>query len=430
MLLLLGGLAYGADPSHALCQTPQALRTLAGLEDPTHPHMRTPPLGVGGVPSVGVTADKVPYGTPYVQHRITENFLINWTQEDLPPPAVSLVEEALELAWTALIEEQGWPAPVSSDDYLVWVILDETMEGTGFTTEYTSPEYPQGYPVVYINPEWVTSPAFYKGLAVHEFMHAVQYEMREWSGTSEDQSWYWEASANLAPELVESSWDGHHYTSAWYADNAHERYDSYIGYKQYGLYVLNAYLEDILGPGTMQAIWEAGREDPEALWDHLLREGTGLPPGEIFAGFSGRYANGQLPESRFYAFVTPMGALFDGASSNSAYLGNAFWEVQEDTWVRVEGRAILGNAAGESGEELEVFAGELLSVTGLGQDVQYTLLLADGPTPEPEPEPDPPEPQGCACDQAPTERAGLWLLPLLALGILSLRRKPRIPVTQ
>lgn len=423
MLLLLAGLAYGTAADPVPCQTPQALRSLAGLEGPTHPHMLHPPAGVGAATVAALSGDKVPFGTPYPLHSTTENFLINWTQTDLPPPAVTLVEDALELAWTTLIEEQGWPAPVSSEEHLVWVILDETMEGTGFTTEYTTPEYPQGYPVMYINPAWVTSPAFYQGLAVHEFMHAVQYEMREWSGDAEEQTWYWEASANLAPELVNSAWDGHHYTSAWYADHAHERYDSTIGFKQYGLYVLNAHLEDILGPGTLRAIWEAGREDPDALWDHLMREGTGLPPGEIFAGFSGRYANGQLPESRFYAFVTPMGALVDGSSSTSTYLGNEFWEVQQDTWVRVEGRAILGNAAGESGEELEVFAGETLSVTGLAQGAQYTLSLADEPTPEPEPEP-PEQPQGCACTQSPATGRSLWLLPLLGLSLLGLRRQP------
>ena len=419
MLLLLVGLARGAGPETATCTTPDALRALAGVAEPTHPHMLQAPAGFGEPGPQQLLAEKTPYGAPFENHRLTENFSINWTQTDLPPPAVNLVEEALELAWTRLVEEQGWPMPVSADDHLVWVVLDETMEGTGYTSEYISPEYPQGYPVMYINPSWVTSPAFYKGLAAHEFMHAIQYEMREYEYGVEEQAWYWEASANLAPELVESSWDGHHYTSAWYADNAHERYDSAIGAHQYGMYVLNAHLEDTLGPGTMKAVWEAGREDPEALWDRLMRQATGLPPEEIFGGFSGRYANGALPESSFYAFVTPMGALVQGSSSTSSYLGSEFWEVSADTWVLVDGRAVLGNARGESGSEVQAFAGEMVSVTGLAQGAQYQLSLADGPSPEPEP--DPVEPEGCSCGQAPAS-SSLWLSPLLG-GLLLLRRR-------
>ncbi|MFT5587199.1 MAG: hypothetical protein ACI9VR_004807 [Cognaticolwellia sp.] len=421
MLLLLAGLARGAGSETGLCKTPDALRALTGQAEPTHPHMLEAPPGLGGPGPQMFAADKVPFGTPYVLNRETENFLINWTQADMPEPAVELVAEALELAWTRLIEEQGWPEPVSSQGYLLWVVLDENMEGTGFTTEYIAPEYPQGYPVMYINPTWVTSPAFYKGLAAHEFMHAIQYEMRAYEYDVEAQSWYWEASANMAPELVESSWDGHHYTSAWYADNAHERYDTDIGYHQYGLYVLNAHLEDILGPGTLKSIWEAGRQDPDALWDKLMREGTGLSPEEIFGGFSGRYANGTLPESSFYAFVTPMGLLIEGASSTSSYLGSEFWEVSADTWVKVEGRAVLGNARGESGAEVQVFAGELLSVTGLAQDTQYQLALADEPTPEPEPAP-PQAPGGCGCGQVPSS-SSFWLMPLLAGALLTRRRK-------
>ena len=423
MLLLLVGLASEAAPETAVCRTPDALRALAGTAEPTHPHMLEPPPGFGVPGPQRFAADKVPYGTPYALNRETENFSINWTQADMPKPAIDMVEQALELAWTRLIEEQGWPGPVSSDEHLVWVVLDETMAGTGFTTEFSTDEYPQGYPVVYINSTWASSPAFYKGLAVHEFMHAIQYEMREWNGGAEDQSWYWEASANLAPERGESRWDGHHYTSAWYADNAHERFDTYIEGHQYGMYVVNAHLEDILGPGTMKTIWEAGRDDPEDLWDQLMREGTGLSPEEIFGGFSGRYANGTLPESSFYAFVTPMGALVEGASSTSSYLGSEFWEVSADTWVKVDGRAVLGNARGESGAEVQVFAGELLSVTGLAQDTQYQLGLADRPDPDPDPGPDSPaDPKGCGCGQVPSP-SSLWLLPLLACALWTRRRE-------
>ncbi len=423
MLLLLVGLARGAGPESAVCKTPDALRALAGQAEPTHSNMLVPPPGFGVPGPQMFVADKVPYGTPYALNRQTENFSINWTQTDMPQPAVDMVEQALELAWTKLIEEQGWPGPVSSDEHLVWVVLDETMEGTGFTTEFFTDDYPQGYPVVYINPTWATSSAFYKGLAAHEFMHAIQYEMREWNGGAEDQSWYWEASANLAPELVESRWDGHHYTSAWYADHAHERFDTYIGGHQYGMYVVNAHLEDILGPGTMKSIWEAGRDDPEAPWDNLMQQATGLTPEETFGGFSGRYGNGTLPESSFYAFVTPMGTLIEGASSTSSYLGSEFWEVSADTWVTVEGRAVLGNARGETGAEVQVFSGELLSVTGLAQDTQYQLGLADEPTPDPDPVPgSPANPKDCGCSQGPSS-SDWWLLPLLACALLTRRRE-------
>ncbi|MEC8423082.1 MAG: hypothetical protein VX000_04855, partial [Myxococcota bacterium] len=179
MLLLL----LTATLAAPLCRTPDALAALAGA-NPTHDtRILSPPPGL----SIGIRADqpsppdgKPLYGTPYPDHQTSENFLVTWTDADVDPDVAERTLIDLEDGWTALVEEQQWPVPVSGDIFKLWVLLDPAMSGTGLTTEYPTAEYPEGYPVIFLNPTYAQDTTFWRTLVVHEFAHTLQYRLRDY----------------------------------------------------------------------------------------------------------------------------------------------------------------------------------------------------------------------------------------------------------
>lgn len=410
------------------CGTADAIAALQGRSLPRHAGMLAAPPRVGGprvAPPPG--GGKSVYGGNYTYHLETENFTLNWEDATIPAADAELAAEALEQAWTAFLDEQGWTAPTSSDRFYLWVLLERGQPYTGYTTEYFTTEYPDGYPVIFLNPDANKyGDAYWKSLAAHEFMHAVQFAMREW-GSEPEQTWYWEASATYGSELADPTWDGHQYISAWYAEQTSEAYDSYQGSHQYGMFVLNAWLDEVAyGPGTMLEIWQEGGDRPGDTWDALIADVTGSPAAEVWAGFSGQYGNNELPESGLFTDVISRGTLADGASGSPGYLGSDYWTVGEDCTVSVDGDAILGGAGGVVGATIGAEAGTLISVTATAAGASYTLTV--GPPAE---DPDTGSPdtgtgsggekteaeagqQGCATVSAPVS-AMVWLAGLAAL---------------
>jgi len=379
-MLLLSALLAIATPADAMeCGTPQALDALRGLGPATHAGMRSRPPQLTP-PDGPPPPSRTHYGTPWDDHYDTEHFTINWWDPTVSPEDVSAAAEALEAGWQAFIDEQGWPAPVSSDQYFIWVLLDPGLGSTtGYTTEYFSDDYPEGYPSIYINPDTreAFGEAFYAALSVHEFMHAVQYGMRDYAGSEGDiENWYWEASATHASELAAPEVDGHQYTSEWYAVRPEVRYDSYEGSHQYGIFVFNAWLDHTLGAGSMRAVWEAGVDHPGEPWTVPMAAATGWSAPALWAGFTDAYGNRSLPESALYTRAATRGQLEDGAADTLAELGTHYWEVDEDTDVGViSGDVILGGTT-EPGEAVTAAAGSILSVTALADGTDYVLQLA------------------------------------------------------
>lgn len=328
--------------------------------EPPLPVLRS--AGMGVVPEGPPPPSKTVYGSHFSYHRDTANFSINWDDPAIDPAVVDATAEALELGWQSFVENQGWPAPVSSDNWLLWVVLDPNLSGTGLTNEYTTVEFPDGYPVIWVDPDGFAEfgPAFYTSLVVHEFMHAVQFAMRPsaWEADDMGQAWYWEASATHAAELADPTVDGHQYTSAWYVDTAEARFDLVDSGHEYGMFVFNAWLEEDRGPGTMQEVWETAATRPAtAPWDELLAEATGTEAAELWAGFSGAYGNGLLAESALYTDVRP-GALELPLEGTADALGTRYYQAGDDLRVTLTaGEAVLGGPAGAA-EMVELARGE------------------------------------------------------------------------
>lgn len=360
------------------CATPDALSALQGLGPASHPAMVTAPANLDGRGRPTAMGKSV-YGGHYEFYLDTPNFTINWWDADIDPDVAEAAAEALEDAWEALVEEQGWTPPVSSDQYLIWVLLDPELGSTGWTTEYYTDEYPNGYPVVYLDPYWAKQPAFFGALAAHEFMHTLQYALREWGTDSASEPWYWEASANWASELSEPDRDGYQYASAWYAEQADLAYDSMDGSHQYGMFVFNAWLEEQLtGPDGMRQVWELSATN-DASWDVLLAESTGEDTAALWGGFTGAYANGTLSEASQYTPVTLEGALVDGAAGRLPELGTHYYRVTEDVRVTATGDVVLADADGH-GAAITAAADTIVGVTAITAG-SYTLSVeADADT--------------------------------------------------
>ena len=443
-LLLPRGALAEAQPGE--CGTPDVLAALQGRRAARHPGMITPPPGLGQLPATappGGDGGKRIYGESYEFHIETANFTLQWWEPDIDEAAALAAADALETAWAAFIEEQGWPAPVSSDDFYVWVLLSTELEGaTGYTTTYTTDDYPQGYPVIYLDPSNAGHAGFWSALAAHELMHAIQFTVRDWSDNDPLQSWYWEASATHSSELADPTWDGHQHESFRYAELPSLRYDALDGGHHYGMFVLNAWLDGPgVGPGTMQAAWALAADRPEDAWDTLIADTVGLDPAAVWAAFAGQYGNNELPEGALLADVTLRGALTDGASGSPGYLGADYWRLDQDATVTAAGEVLLGGPGGMIGEQLTLSAGDILSVTAAVDRADYTLAVI--PLAEDTGDPDPPADtgqrdtgsgrgdavkdgttdaaaEGCASSPAPPSG-----VVALLLGLAGLRRRRR-----
>lgn len=313
------------------------------------------------------------YGQRMQNHVDSENFTVAWNGDDASEAAAQLVSDAMEEAWAVLIEQHGWRAPVSSDDFLLWVVLDPSLSGTGLTVPYESEDFPGGYPVVFIHPQWASNPAFFRSLSAHEFHHAVQFALRDYYGGDEE-SWYWEASAEWAAELALPDANAYAAQSAYYAQAPELRYSSTAGYHPYGMFLLNAYIEEHLtGANGMRDVWELGSERGSAAWDLVLAEALGQSAEQVWAGFTGVVGAEDLREFGAYESPVRQGLAEPGASGVLAYLGTHYYRVDDDQALEVTGDVVL-SAPGRQGQQLEVFAGETLAVTGLSQDrASYTL---------------------------------------------------------
>lgn len=282
------------------CLLPHVLAVLAGDAAPVDARILTPPSQLDGR-ARAAAAGKALYGERMAHSLDTANFTVQWEDDALDPQRVAAIAAALEEGWAALVEAQAWPMPEGDDRYLQWVILDETLSGSGYTTLYTSDEFPDGYPVMFLNPTYAADqyPDFALSVAVHEFSHALQHRHRGW-GAGALEAWYWEASAEWMAELGVPDVDTYAISTYWYAQRPDLAFSSMVDYHQYGMLVLPAYLDEYVGPGTLQATWLRGGELHDDAWDVVIADATGLAFADVLADLGGAFAGGALAESALY----------------------------------------------------------------------------------------------------------------------------------
>lgn len=316
-------------------------------------------------------------------HVDSAHFTVAWQDGRGDRVAAEAASEALERAWTALVEDEGFRAPVSSEAFLLWVVLDPTLGAAGLTTEYTNVAYPDGYPVIFLDPRWSGDTELWASVATHELAHAIQFAYRDYSGGAAQarEPWYWEASAEWSvaiarPDLSVYARSSEHYARAtdlphWVMEDGH----------QYGMFVVNATLEEqLLGVGAMREVWQQSAERPADGWPSLLADVAGLPPAAIFGWTAVAYGTGRLEDTAAYAPVTAAGVLEDGVTGSVGWLGAQIYLVEEDATVEVsapEGSASLA-VEGDLGRSVQVRAGAVVAVVGT-TDGENTYELSISP---------------------------------------------------
>lgn len=431
-----------------VCLTPDALDALA---DPTLPveerRILDAPPGVGRRPDVAPPPDaKAVYGGVYADHLETENFTINWESGHATLDQAERAGEALEAAWSTFVVDQGWTLPVSGDRYYIWVLLVDDLGGTGLTTEYSTDDFPEGYPVIYLNSRWAGDEAFWRALAEHEFHHALQYAVRPWTGGGGAESWYWEASATWAAQVVEPETVALDYIVPLYGDRPSVRFDDIEGSHQYGMFVLNAWLEEPIlgfGAGAMKAAWDRGAVDTAATWDTILADTTGRPEYELWAAFAAAFGNDAFGRGTTWQDPTQQ-ALEQGATGEADRLGTVYYRLSGapvSVLATVDAGAVRLSAPAtpwgstDSSTGVLVGAGEVLAVTALENGSAWSLSLVDagdtgrdaaGDTGDTGSEAQPPrrtEPAAdCGCASSSAAPVATWLA---AAGCLAVRTRRR-----
>lgn len=282
------------------CALDAVFAALAG-EPPVDRRMVEPPFQARAVPPL--TSGKSTYGDDLPYKVDTPNFTLQWTDPAVSAARAQGIGTALEAAWERLVVEGGWPAPVSSDRYRLWVILDPELGGSGWTTEYPTDDYPDGYPVMYVNPTFIEDPTEYVlSVAVHELGHAIQYAVRDWELDAKE-SWYWEASAEWMAELGGQDLDTYAWSVHWYAEDPTLAWNSTANFHHYGMVLFNAWLDEYrVGQDGFRELWldNAGGD-----WEALISEAGGDPVAVQVREMSGAYLAGQLRESALYREVEP-----------------------------------------------------------------------------------------------------------------------------
>lgn len=370
------------------CLTPLALLSLGSPTLPTADlRLVEAPAGIGVRPAVpGPPDTKGWYGTPYTNSLTTPNFGLSWQDGDATEEQAGRAAAALEAAWTELVEREGWKPPVSSDTYLLWILLVDDIGATGYTTEYTTPEYPDGYPVIYLNTTMAGDEGFWTTLASHEFHHAIQYAMRDYGSGGAEESWYWEASATWAANLVEPDTASLDYISAWYATASADPYTSTEGSHQYGMFVFNAWLDTggSLGEGTMQRVWEAGAAAPGASWRTTLEASTGMSADALWGAFAAAYGNDTYWRADTW-FDPDKPRLLPGRTleGEAGELGSAYYFAPNAVEVEVvsadDFAVSAPNLTALDGNRWTVPAGTTLAITGLDTQGAVWSITADNP---------------------------------------------------
>ncbi len=406
------------------CMLPAVMA--AGMSTPAQLGLLAPGPRVGMVPPSAV---KLVYGTPLAHRLDTKNFSIQWVSASMSVSTARRVGEYMEEAWLALVWGEGWMAPTSSDAYLLTVILDPSLGGTGLTLIVEDEAYPRGVPLMYIHPEWDNAPAFLTSLCAHEFSHALQFGHRDWYSGGGTESWYWEASAEWHAEQAQPSANTYAWSAQYYAAAPQADHYSLAGYHQYGMFLLNAYLDEYrIGSDGFRDIWQ---ENQDLDWTEEIAGAVGDEPAAIWAGFGAAYISESLRESHLYTLPVTV----DGTTALEGWLGSHYIPlgavsgeitldggvgavVRGEQWVVFEGRAEIPSAEGEAW---------LVVVNPDPSPLRYSYSL--GPESDPDTgETERPGPvqelgslsdlaglkgRGCGCATGTTGRVGWYLMPML-----------------
>ena len=289
--MLLSILTSAALAMNGDCITPQIMSALGEL--PERVSYPAPPN----------TGEKLERDSGYdlPNQERSENFVVKWGDSWDRPSEVAALLETLEIAWSSIVGEMGYPHPVGADEYLVNIYIAESGEGSpssfgaaGYQT-YDS----EGWVMIVMNPSVLSGNSGDLSTAVHEFFHAVQGAM----GTFEywgKGAWFFEATACwIEPEVLEEDLS---YFQFLFGYALIPNYPLYFfdypdqgvlpEFHQYGAFIFPRYLSEWYGDATLiKEMWERPTldNDPLTTLETLIEE-DGVDIRELFDDFAAHNA--------------------------------------------------------------------------------------------------------------------------------------------
>ena len=285
------------------CLLPAVFAAAQGMGPPVS--VPVPRYGPGELPWAGAPPPSgvKPLPGPAAAFEVgTENFTIQWDSASVDEGFAVAAGDLLEEAWQALVERDGWDPPMTSDSFKILVWLTPELAAAGLATGDATEAFPAGQPVIYLNPDWLEDASYRKQVVHHEFVHTLQFHLRDWYAGAADEAWYWEATAEWLPEHVDPAANGQAWIASLYADAPGVAFDTVDGGHEYAMFLLNAYIDTHMGGlASLQSIW---LENEGLDWLGELERVLEVSPEVLWAGFAGAYYSRQLPDSHLYALPT------------------------------------------------------------------------------------------------------------------------------
>jgi hypothetical protein len=342
---------------------------------------RPPAIVASYAAPVPPTSTKDFLGTPWGQTVTTTNFALVWSDGEATLDQANAIGADLERAWDALVLEQGWRQPHSSEQYLIWVQLDPFLGVDGNTTVLTAEAFPDGYPVLSIDPSQ-PDPGRLAAAAAHQLMHALQMRVADPSDADGADGWYWEATAVWAEQAVDATDTSHARWASSYLEFPWLPHDSLLEDHDHGMFLLNLWLEG-QRPGIVAEIWDLSSTGS---WESRMVDILGRDIGDVWGGFTGAVAADLLDPADLYPAVVPGEVVLMGSSGYVDYLGTNYHLYDGDIPRTVgivpliDGQLTVASSGLQVGTSVVVGPGEVVAVTGLSPTgANYQLMLSDAP---------------------------------------------------
>ena len=290
---LLERLEYEGCPTTTLLQ----LAELRCDDDRLAPFARRDTPMLAPLPPAGGKGLRDSYSMPLSQE--SENFVLRWSGNSWPSSRADAVLEAMESAWSLILEDMAYRAPDGSDEYKFNVYIGDTGGPGAYGSAYYTRDS-SGWPMVVITPGTFEDVAMGSTVGAHEFFHALQDAAGAPYAYTDDSpgAWYWEATANwvetaIYPENRAQTLAGFLIGYALLPQLPIHFFDypdsgSLQEYHQYGAFIFPYYLtREIADNELIRESWmEASSDDPLIELDGRLQSGWGVSIDDAFFDFA------------------------------------------------------------------------------------------------------------------------------------------------
>ncbi|MCA9569670.1 MAG: hypothetical protein KC656_17610 [Myxococcales bacterium] len=252
------------------------------------------------------------FGTAHAHE--TEHFVIRWDTDFTPDPdALEQLAIDAEAAWSAQMDDLGWPAPPGTETWKLDLFFGASGPNApemDFSGGYVYPYEHDGTPYMVISTDipdqYATEPEGPFDVLAHELNHTLQYHSGD-AYWGERGLFLWEATASWVTPLVTGNeaaiagWGRYLLHPELTVTTASYDFDDPLrGARQYDAATFLQYLSETrgLGPDLIRDLWIEAVPGVDPLeWLDLRVEG-GIR--DVFVGFAVSHALGEHPYAGLY----------------------------------------------------------------------------------------------------------------------------------